>query len=74
MFNRQELEYLYVAVNQLPPPNSTENGRSKGYMITKLCNLMDELDKQEAEKENETEESKSEPKASGKSKGSNTSK
>ena len=44
MFNKQELEYLYTAVNMMPPPNSTEGGRAKAHMIAKLCNVIDEVD------------------------------
>lgn len=44
MFNKQELEYLYMAVNMLPPPNTTQGGKAKAHMIAKLCDLMDQVD------------------------------
>jgi hypothetical protein len=47
MFNKQELEYIYIAVNQLPPPPNTQGGKVKAHMINKLCDLMDEADKPE---------------------------
>lgn len=49
MFNKQELEYLYMAVNALPPPNSTQGGKAKAHMINKLCDLVDELEKPKQE-------------------------
>jgi hypothetical protein len=41
MFNKAELEYLYMAVNVLPPPNTTQGGKAKAGMIIKLCELME---------------------------------
>jgi hypothetical protein len=48
VFNKEELEYLYGAVNMMPPPNSTQGGKAKAYMINKLCDLIDELEKSSA--------------------------
>ena len=48
MFNKQELEYLYTAVNMTPPPNTTQGGRAKAQMIEKLCDLIDQAAQQVA--------------------------
>jgi hypothetical protein len=44
MFNKQELEYIYIAVNQLPPPPNTQGGKVKAHMINKLCDMIDEAE------------------------------
>lgn len=47
MFNKAELEYLYMAVNALPPPNTTQGGKAKAGMIIKLCDLMEQLEQKD---------------------------
>lgn len=49
MFNKQELEFIYLAINQMPPPNSTVGGKNKAHMIAKCCDLMDQLDREAQE-------------------------
>lgn len=42
MFDLQELNYILAAI-QTMPINSTNDGRNKAAMTSKVCDLMDEL-------------------------------
>ena len=48
MFNKEELQWLYMAANTVPTPQSTAMGKTKAHMIFKLCDELDKIDQAQA--------------------------